>query len=56
MELKNWNGEGNFLYGRVFFPDGCGDFESSKGTLNKLLGLPQEDLDEATKRALERQA
>lgn len=52
---KNWNDPGNLLYGRIFFPDGSGDFESNKGTLNSLLGLPKEDLDEATKFAIERQ-
>ncbi|KAL8735852.1 MAG: hypothetical protein Q9181_002657 [Wetmoreana brouardii] len=45
----------NFLYSRIFFPDGCGDFEHSKGTLNGMLGLPREDIDEATKSAIERQ-
>ena len=38
---------------RVFYPDGCGNFEH-KGTVNKALGLPEEDLDEATRVALER--
>lgn len=40
---------------RIFFPDGCGDFEHNKGTLNEMLGLPKEDIDEATKVAVERQ-
>ncbi|KAK4499197.1 hypothetical protein PRZ48_009710 [Zasmidium cellare] len=48
-------GGANFLYSRVFFPNGGGDFESTKGTINGVLGLPKEDLDEATKRAMERQ-
>ena len=39
---------------RVFYPDGCGDFEHHKGTINMLLDLPEEDIDEATKRAVER--
>lgn len=42
------------MYGRIFFPDGCGDFEHSKGTLNRSLGLPEEDIDTATKIAIER--
>ena len=42
------------MYARVFFADGSGDVDSSKGTLNKMLGLPQEDLDEATRVAVER--
>jgi len=45
----------NFLYSRIFFPDGCGDTEHNKGTVNALLGLPKEDLDEATRVAMERQ-
>jgi len=42
------------MYTRVFYPDGCGDVEKSKGTINELLGLPKEDIDEATKRAIAR--
>ncbi|KAJ5855668.1 uncharacterized protein N7529_009612 [Penicillium soppii] len=41
------------LYTRIFFEDGAGNIES-KGTVNELLGLPKEDIDEATKVALER--
>ena len=41
------------MVARVFYPDGSGDFEH-KGTLNTLLGLPEEDIDEATKVAVER--
>ena len=56
-EVKEGKREGfaKFLYTRIFFPDGCGDFEHNKGTLNSLLGLPKEDMDEATKVAIERQ-
>lgn len=43
------------MYTRVFFPDGSGNFEQSKGTANELLELPKEDLDEATKAAIEMQ-
>ena len=55
--LKEGNNEGfaKFLYSRIFFPDGCGNFEHNKGTLNSMLGLPKESLDEATKVAVERQ-
>ncbi len=42
------------MYTRVFYPDGCGGFEHNKGTLNEVLDLPQEDIDEATKVAIER--
>ncbi|KAJ5787056.1 hypothetical protein N7457_002046 [Penicillium paradoxum] len=41
------------LYTRIFFGDGAGNFKS-KGTLNGLLGLPTEDIDEATRTAVER--
>jgi hypothetical protein len=40
------------LYTRVFFPNGDGDYESRKGLLNDVLGLPKEDLDEATRSAI----
>jgi hypothetical protein len=39
---------------RVFYPDGCGDVEHNKGTINSLLNLPKENIDEATKAAIER--
>jgi len=42
------------MYTRVFYPDGCGDTEHGRGAINSLLGLPKEDLDEATERAIER--
>jgi hypothetical protein len=41
------------MYTRLFYPDGCGDFEHSKGTINDSLALPTEDFDEATKVAIE---
>ncbi|KAK9234603.1 hypothetical protein V1525DRAFT_412531 [Lipomyces kononenkoae] len=47
-------GFANMMYTRTFYPDGCGDFEHNKGTLNSLLHLPEEDMDEATKVAIER--
>lgn len=34
------------LYSRVFFDDNSGNYESKKGTHNKLFGLPEEDLDD----------
>ena len=42
------------MYTRIFFDDGNGNFEARKGTSNKLLGLPQESLDAATARSIER--
>ena len=47
-------GFAKMMYTRVFYPDGCGNFEHNKGTLNSLLELPDEDIDEATKAAIER--
>jgi hypothetical protein len=43
------------MYSRVFFPDGSGDVESTKGTVNGLLGLANdEDIDQATHAAIKR--
>lgn len=43
------------MYTRIFFPgDRIGDFEGTRGTANAVLGLPQEDLDEATRIAIDR--
>ena len=54
-EVKEGNRAGfaKVLYTRIFFPDGCGNIEH-KGPLNDLLNLPTEDIDEATKVALDR--
>lgn len=46
------NGFVRLLYTRVFYPNGGGDYETSKGLQNEILGLPEEDLDEATKEAI----
>lgn len=46
--------QGNFaaftkmLYSRMFFSNGDGDYQSSRGLHNDVLGLPVEDLDEST--------
>lgn len=42
------------LMARVFYADGCGDFEHHKGTLNGVLGLPEESIDDATEVAIAR--
>ena len=47
-------GYAKMMYTRVFYPDGCGDVDHNKGTLNSLLDLPQEDIDVATEAAIER--
>lgn len=41
------------LYARIFYQDGSGEFEVSKGLQNDVLGLPKEDLDENTRIAVE---
>jgi len=47
-------GFAKMLYTRVFYDDGVGNVEQSRGTVNAVLGLPEEDMDEATKVAIER--
>ncbi|OQO14056.1 hypothetical protein B0A48_00932 [Cryoendolithus antarcticus] len=42
------------LYTRIFYKDDCGHFEKTKGLQNGVLGLPVEDLDEATAAAIKR--
>lgn len=42
------------MYSRLFFPNGGGDYETSLGLQNDVLGLPKDDLDEATKEAIRR--
>lgn len=41
------------MYARIFFPNGVGNFGSSRGLANEILGLPKEDLDEATHRVMD---
>ena len=52
LQKGNRMGFGRLLYTRVFYPNGDGDFEHSRGLANGVLGLPKEDLDEATRRAI----
>ena len=53
MQKGNFLGFAKMMYTRVFYQDGSGDFEASKGLLNGVLGLPEEDMDEYTKVAVE---
>lgn len=56
-KLKQGGGQQEFvkvLYTRVFYPDDSGNFAKTKGLHNDLLGLPTEDIDEATKAAIQR--
>ena len=54
-DLKQGNLEGfaRAMYTRMFYPDGSGNYAEQRGLHNDMLGLPKEDLDEATKVALE---
>jgi hypothetical protein len=54
MQGGDRTGFAKLLYSRVFYPDGFGNFEKTRGTINDLLGLPKENLDEATVAAIER--
>ncbi|KAI9783756.1 MAG: hypothetical protein M1835_003741 [Candelina submexicana] len=49
-ELQSGNRDGftKLLYSRAFYPNGGGDYEKDFGLHNDVLGLPVEDLDEAT--------
>lgn len=55
VKAGNMAGFAKVLYTRVFYP-GDGDFARSKGTIDAALSLPGDDLDEATRVAVERQA
>jgi len=41
------------MYSRAFYPNGGGDYESSRGLDNGKIGLEKDDLDVATKRTVE---
>ena len=53
LQQGNRAGFARLLYTRMFYPNGDGNYEASKGLHNDLLGLPKEDLDEYTKAAIE---
>lgn len=52
MKEGNRLGFARALYTRIFYPNGDGNYEARYGLVNDLLGLPKEDLDEATKAAV----
>ena len=54
MQKGDRMGFARMMYSRVFFPDDCGNFEKTRGTINDLLDLPKENLDDATKAAIQR--
>lgn len=43
------------MYTRVFYADDSGNFEKRMGLQNEMLGLPKENMDEATRAAVKRQ-
>ncbi|KAL2040565.1 hypothetical protein N7G274_006544 [Stereocaulon virgatum] len=53
MQKGDMMGFVRMMYTRNFFPDGCGEFEKTRGLLNGVLGLPREDLDACTRAAVE---
>ena len=54
MQKGDRMGFARMMYSRVFFPDDCGNFEKTRGTINDLLKLPKENIDDATKDAIQR--
>lgn len=48
LQQGNMKAYVKMIYSRMFFPNGDGDYQSSRGLHNDLLGLPVEDLDEFT--------
>lgn len=54
MRKGNLWGFAQLMYTRVFYQDGSGEFEASRGLLNEVLGLPKEEMDDFTKVAVER--
>ncbi|KAI0377877.1 hypothetical protein F5Y04DRAFT_263454 [Hypomontagnella monticulosa] len=48
LQQGDWKLYTQMLYSQTFFPNGGGDYESKMGLHNDILGLPVEDLDEAT--------
>lgn len=53
MQSGNRLGYAKAMYARLFFSSGEGDYETGHELDNGSLGLPKEDLDEATKRAID---
>jgi len=53
-QVKNGDHRGwaKMGYSRMFFPNGDGDYETSRGLHNDVLGLTGEDLDEVTKEGI----
>ncbi|KAL2846388.1 hypothetical protein BJY01DRAFT_213480 [Aspergillus pseudoustus] len=52
LKVHNWKVFTKMLYSRMFFANGDGDYESRRELDNAVLGLPVEDLDEATREGI----
>ena len=53
FQKGNWDGFGQLLYTRDFYPESRGNYEASRGLHNDVLDFPKEDLDEFTKLAVQ---
>ena len=53
FQKGNRAGFAQLLYSRCFFPESNGNFGAIRGLHNNVLGLPEEDLDEFTKIAVQ---
>jgi hypothetical protein len=53
LQKGNRKGFAKAMYAKIFFPNSGGDYETGYQMDNVKLGLPQEDLDEATRRAVQ---
>ncbi|KAF2117130.1 hypothetical protein BDV96DRAFT_644563 [Lophiotrema nucula] len=53
MQRGERTGFAKAMYTRFFFKDGGGNHEETQGLVNEKLGLPKEDLDFSTKRAVQ---
>ncbi|KAM5346421.1 hypothetical protein ACJ41O_009426 [Fusarium nematophilum] len=53
LKVGDRSGWAMAMYARTFYPNGDGNIEAKYGLANGVLGLPKEDLDEASKRAVD---
>ena len=54
MQKGDMVGFAKMLYARAFYPDDSGNYEKTKGTINELLGLKRDNIDEATEAGIRR--
>ncbi|KAJ0415788.1 hypothetical protein BJY00DRAFT_304619 [Aspergillus carlsbadensis] len=52
LKVHDWKVFAKMMYSRMFFANGDGDYESRRELDNAVLGLPVEDLDEATREGI----